>query len=87
VESRHVQFAVDIYRKNLGAIKGKTARRAVKLPLVFMVPEEVMRRYPNVSLSIDIMFVNSVPLWAATSKDFEEWSRCASGLSSCVVMS
>ena len=29
VESRHIQFADEIYGKNLGAVRGKTVRRAV----------------------------------------------------------
>jgi hypothetical protein len=73
VESRHVQFADDIYGKNLGAIKGKTVRREVKSPVVSMnpVPGEIISRYPDVSLSIDIMSVNAVPFLTAISKELK----------------
>jgi hypothetical protein len=71
VESRHVQYANDIYGKNLGAIKGKTVRREVK-PLTVSsneVPEEILSRYRDVTLSVDIMFVNSLPFLVALSKE------------------
>jgi hypothetical protein len=73
VESRHVQFADDINGKNLGAIKGKTVRREVKLPAVAInpVPEEIMSQHPNVTLSIDIMYVNSVTFLTAVSKELK----------------
>jgi hypothetical protein len=72
VESRHVQYA-DIYGKNLGASKGKTVRREVKSPVVSMnpAPDEIISRYPDVSLSIDIMFVNAVPFLNAISKELK----------------
>jgi hypothetical protein len=73
VESRHMQYADDIYGKNLGAIKGKTVLREVKSPVVSMnpVPDEIISRYHDVSLSIDIMFVNAVPFLTAISKELK----------------
>jgi hypothetical protein len=73
VESRHVQFADDIYGKNLDAVKGKIVRRVVKLAALPMdpVPEDIFSRYPNVTLSIDIMFVNAVPFLVAISTDLK----------------
>jgi hypothetical protein len=48
-----VQYSDDIYRKNLGTIKGKTVRREVKLPAVSNneVPAEILPRYHDVTLS------------------------------------
>jgi hypothetical protein len=68
VERRHVQYADDIYGKNLGTIKGKTVRREVKLSAVSNneVPAEILPRYHDVTLSVDIMFVNSLPFQRTT---------------------
>jgi hypothetical protein len=73
VESCHVQFADDIFGKNLDAVKGKTILRGVKLLALPMdpVPEEIIRRYPDVTSSIDIMFVNAVPFLVAISTDLK----------------
>jgi hypothetical protein len=47
--------------------------REVKLPAVSMNPvqEEIMNLFPNVTLSIDIMYVNSVPFLSAISKELK----------------
>jgi hypothetical protein len=80
VESRHVQFADDIYGKNLGAVKGKTVRLEVNLSAAPMdpVPQEIMS-HPSVTLSIDIMFLCEFdPIPGRYFQGVEDWT-CYTG--------
>ena len=70
VEKRHIQAAEDIFGANIGALKGKTPRRTTSHVVVDKdpVPEEVMGAHKNVTLAIDIMFVNGIPFFVTISR-------------------
>ena len=62
--------AEDIFGSNVGSLKGKTPRRPN--PHVRGstdgVPYDIMRIHQRIALSIDIMFVNTIPFLVTTSR-------------------
>lgn len=70
VERRHIQAAEEIFGPNLGALKGKTRRHTVDhVPgVVDTVPPEILSKHREVTLCVDIMFVNKVPFLLAISR-------------------
>ena len=70
IEKRHIQAAEDIFGPNLGALKGKTPRRAVPHVLVDKdaVPPEVLSIHKHITLAIDIMFVNGIAFFVTISR-------------------
>ena len=65
----NIQAAEDIYRPNLGALKGKTvARPNPHVPAgVDHVPTSIMDVHHSVTLAIDVMFINKVAFLITTS--------------------
>jgi hypothetical protein len=65
-----VLAAEDIFGPNLGALKGKTVRHSGNRvrPEYEQIPSEIMERYTDVTLCIDIMFVNKLPFLVTISK-------------------
>jgi hypothetical protein len=59
----NIATAEQIFGPNLGALKGKTAKRA-SVPVhgaIEGVPLSILERYQHTVLAIDIMFVNKIP--------------------------
>ena len=52
-------------------VKGKRTRRPVKhVSITWMqVPEEILNKYGDVTLEIDIMAINKIPFIASTSRN------------------
>jgi hypothetical protein len=60
-----------ILGRDVDAIKGKTTRRKLKAVLAAVannLPKEIMEVYRDVTLCIDIMFVNRIPFFLSISK-------------------
>jgi hypothetical protein len=60
-----------IFGRDIGSIKGKTTRRKLKGILGSVannLPKEIMETYRDVTLCIDIMFVNKIPFFLSISR-------------------
>ena len=69
ITPKDVLAAEDIFGPNLGSLKGKTVRRShatTDTPTV-AIPPAIYERYKNVTLAIDIMFVNKIPFLVTIS--------------------
>ena len=66
-----VRIATDIFGKNLGALKGKTTSRSEPhvITSISPVPIEIMKTHKQVTLAVDIMFVNKIPFLVTTSRN------------------
>jgi hypothetical protein len=61
----------DIFGRNLGLIKGETTCRQLKgiLSNIANLPKEIMLRYCDITLYIDIMYLNTIPLFMSISRN------------------
>jgi hypothetical protein len=68
-----VVAAEDIFGPNVGFLKGKTVRRGGTHvnPEYLQVPSPLMEKYHQVTLCIDIMFVNKLPFLVTISRDIK----------------
>ena len=73
VTERDITVATDIFGKNLGSLKGKTVHRpnAHVQTGIAPVPHEILSRHQNVTLAIDIMFVNKIPFLITVSRNIK----------------
>jgi len=71
VTTESVRLAHDIFGPNLGSLKGKTVYRPSRHVRagVDPVPPDTLRRHRNVTLAIDIMFVNKIPFLVTVSRN------------------
>ena len=71
VTRRHILDAELIFGPSVSNLQGKTVRRrpkAVEIELI-PVPEEILKRYREVILCIDVMFLNELPFLVTLSVD------------------
>jgi hypothetical protein len=63
VTKADIDAAEQMFGPNVGSIKGKTVCHFADpvIPGIDAVPFEVMKLYGNMTLTIDIMFVNKIP--------------------------
>ena len=68
-----VLIAEDIFGPNLGALKGKTVRRNAPHVVVEYtgVPKQLIKSFRDVTLAIDIMFVNKMPFFVTVSRNIK----------------
>ena len=65
-----VAWADKIYGKDIHALKGKTTRSKPKQVVIdyMVMPKSILERNMNITLSIDIMFVNKIPFVTTMSQ-------------------
>ena len=68
-----VLIAEDIFGPNLGALKGKTVRRNPPHVRVEYtgVPRQLVKTFKNVTMAVDIMFVNKMPFFVTVSRNLK----------------
>jgi len=73
ITTTDLSAAHDVFGPNLGSLKGKTVKKSspgVECEMVSLAPD-VMQRHKNVTLAIDIMFVNKLAFLVTTSHDIK----------------
>ena len=68
-----VKTADHIYSHDLGSIKRKTIRLSLELVKIpsSNIPPDLMAKYRNVILAVDVMFVNKISFFITTSCDIK----------------
>jgi hypothetical protein len=72
INRQDVINAHTIFGRDIGSIKGKTIRSQLKGTLAAVLdnlPKEIMQQYRNITLCIDIMFVNKIPFLMSISRN------------------
>jgi hypothetical protein len=70
VERDDILAAEDIFSPDLGSLKSKTVRRGGEhvRPAHAHISATIMSRYRNVTVAVDIMFINKVPFLMSISR-------------------
>jgi len=70
IDRRHIQAAEDIYGPNIGALQGKTPRQNVGhvVAIADPVPADVLLTHREVTLAVDLMFINKVAFLITVSR-------------------
>ncbi|MDA3875508.1 MAG: reverse transcriptase domain-containing protein [Halothiobacillus sp.] len=73
IDASDVAIAEDIYGSNLGSLKGKTPRRNNThiSTGISSVPPDILAAHRDVTLAIDIMFVNKIPFLITISRNIK----------------
>ena len=68
-----VKRAEAIYGPNVYALKGKTTNRKVDHVIVPItrIPKEILRDYKNITLYIDVMFINGIKFLLTVSRNID----------------
>ena len=70
IKREDILRAENIFGPNLGSIKGKNTRRHTQHVSITWtkVPTEILQRYGEVMLAVDIMAINKIPFMISTSR-------------------
>ena len=75
-----VKRADEIYGPNVYALKGKTTNRKINhvIAPITEIPKEILKEYKNITLCIDIMFINGIKFLLTVSRniDFLQPNTC-----------
>ena len=72
VTVRDAEVALKVWGPNIAALKGKTTHKvakSVKVEDLVEIPKEMIAMHKNVTLGIDIFFVNKIPFFVTLSCD------------------
>jgi hypothetical protein len=71
VDRRHIQAAEDIFGTNVGALRGKTPRRTVGhvTGQHDPVPPDILDAHGDITIAVDIMFINKVAFLITISRN------------------
>ena len=71
ITQQDVLAADDIFGPNLGSLKGKTVHRPNPHVSTYVdgIPPDLLNIHGNVTLCIDIMFINKIPFLVTISRD------------------
>ena len=65
-----ILMAEEIFGPNLGSVKGRTTRRPTKhVNITSKVLEEILNKYRDVRLAIDIIAINKIPFMVSMSRN------------------
>jgi hypothetical protein len=73
VGRQDVLNAADIFGRDFGTVQGKTTRRKLEgtRGSIFNIPRQIMEQYRNITLCIDITFVNQIPFFLSISQNIK----------------
>jgi len=72
VSVRDAEIALKVWGPNVAGLKGKTVRKAaksVKVEDLIPIPKEMLAMHKDVTLGIDIFFVNKIPFFVTLSRN------------------
>ena len=73
ITRQDVKLAEEIYNPNIYAIKGKTTNRKVDYVVapITSIPKQLLKEYKNITLCIDVMFVNGIKFLLTVSRHID----------------
>ena len=73
ITRQDVKLAEKIYGPNVYALKGKTTNRKVDhvVAPITNIPKQLLKKYKNVTLCIDVMFVNNIKFLLTVSQHID----------------
>ncbi len=73
IDSQDAINAADIFGRDIGSLKGKTTRRSLDgiRACLSNIPRQIMDQYRNITLCIDLMFVNKIPFFLSISRNIK----------------
>ena len=75
VTQQDIMASEDIYRPDVGSVKGKTVRRRplrVECGVTYTpLPSLVQEHYKEINMTADIIFVNAIPCFVSLSRKIE----------------